>query len=167
VAEAAAHADAWEGYDLEQAHAHLLAANGLRERKSSLRSARESGADQAVAAFNEPTGHDYGPLDFVDYQGSRSLADFAMEAARPAYPRVPDITRDELCEIVRRVRAADPDVGYYLRLLEANLPHPRVSDLLFHPAPVFEAATAEQLAHMALSYRPIDLCISDRHIEQM
>ncbi|MFG2712042.1 hypothetical protein ACGFX2_16015 [Streptomyces goshikiensis] len=62
---------------------------------------RPEAADEAIAAFNAMTGHDYVALDFAEYDGSRSLEEFAREAARPSRPVVADITRDELIEIVR------------------------------------------------------------------
>ncbi|MEV5011438.1 hypothetical protein [Streptomyces sp. NPDC055692] len=105
------------------------------ERIADLLEARPEEADEAIAAFNAMTGHDYEALDFAEYYGSRSLEEFAREAARPARPVVADITRDELVEIVRRLLKADPESDdYYLRLLEANVSHPGVSDLVFHPS---------------------------------
>jgi hypothetical protein len=73
------------------------------------------------------------------------------------HPRVPGITRDELAEIVRRLQAADPETDYYLRLLEANVAHPGVSDLIYHPPAELRQASAEQIVDTALSYRPIAL----------
>ncbi|MGP3988412.1 hypothetical protein [Streptomyces sp. 3N207] len=119
--------------------------------------ARGEPADDAVAAFAGSTGHPYTPLDFAEYYGWRSLEDFAREAARPARPRVPDITRDELVEIVRRILADDAEVGYYLRLFEANVPHPRAADLLFHPPAELRDASAEEITDAALSHRAIAL----------
>ncbi|CAM5242216.1 hypothetical protein SXANM310S_04078 [Streptomyces xanthochromogenes] len=52
---------------------------------------------------------------------------------------------------------ADPESDFYLRLLEANVPHPRVRDLVFHPSDDLEDAFAEQLVDEALKYRPIAL----------
>ncbi|GAA0966668.1 hypothetical protein GCM10009550_69450 [Actinocorallia libanotica] len=112
-------------------------------------------ADEAIAVFNRSTGHHYGMHDFAEYQGSRDLADFALEAARPAHPRVPDITRYELIEVVDRILAADPETDYYLRLLDANLAHPDASGLIFHPPAELRDASAEQIIDHALSYRPI------------
>jgi hypothetical protein len=60
-------------------------------------------ADLAIAAFNADTGRDYALADFLEYDGWRTLEAFALEAARPAWPRVMDIRRDELIEIVRRI----------------------------------------------------------------
>ncbi|MEE1751090.1 hypothetical protein PUR26_00900, partial [Streptomyces sp. SP18CS02] len=90
-------------------------------------------ADEAIRAFNHATGHEYGALDFAEYWASRDAEEFAMEAARPARPQVADITRAELVEIVRRVLSGDPEDAYYLRLLAANVLHPRIGDLIFHP----------------------------------
>lgn len=115
-----------------------------------------AGADDAVASFNQRTGHAYTAVDFAEYDGSRSLDEFAREAARPTWPTVPGVTRDELVEIVRRVMAADPETDYYLRFLEANVPHPRVSELIFHP-PGEAENTAEAVVDAALGYRAIAL----------
>ncbi|MFD8653289.1 hypothetical protein [Streptomyces mirabilis] len=114
-------------------------------------------AAEAVQAFNEATGHDYEVLDFAEYWGSRDVEEFAMEAARPARPRVADITRAELVEIVRRVLAADPEYAHYLRLLEANVAHPGVDGLIFHPSDDLQGASAEEIVDEALRYQPIAL----------
>ncbi|MFE7215129.1 hypothetical protein ACFU93_35345 [Streptomyces sp. NPDC057611] len=115
-------------------------------------------AAEAVQAFNEATGHDYKVLDFAEYWESRDVEEFAMEAARPAHPRVEDITRAELVEIVRRVLAFDPEYAHYLLLLEVNVAHPRVGDLIFHPSDNnLQGASAEEIVDEALRYRPIAL----------
>ncbi|MFJ2746281.1 hypothetical protein ACIO3O_42225 [Streptomyces sp. NPDC087440] len=118
---------------------------------------RREAAGEAIAAFNAMTGHDYEALDFAAYHGSRSLEEFAREAAWPAHPVVADISRDELVEIVRRILMDSPDSDFYLRLLEVNVLHPRVSDLIFHPSDALKDASAEQIVDEALKYRPIAL----------
>jgi hypothetical protein len=125
------------------------------ERIAELVLARAESVGDEIEAFNAKAGHHYAALDFVEYDGSRSLREFALEAARPARPRISDVTTDELVEIVRRIFACDPEIDYYLRLLEANVPHPRVSDLIFHPPVELRDAPAEQIVAEALSYRPI------------
>jgi hypothetical protein len=127
------------------------------ERIAGLLETRPGVAGEAIAAFNAMTGHDYVALDFAEFDGSRSLEEFAREAARPARPRVADITRDELVEIVRRLLTAAPESAYYRRLLEANVSHPRVSDLVFYPSDDLQGASAEQIVDEALAYRPIVL----------
>lgn len=124
-------------------------------RIADLMEVRPEGVEEAIVAFNAKTGHDYGPCDFAEYHSVRSLEEFAREAARPAHPVVVDITRDELIEIVRRLLGADAESDYYLRVLAANLSHPRVSDLIFHPADSLKDASAERLVDEALKYRPI------------
>ncbi|WP_431682932.1 hypothetical protein [Kitasatospora sp. KL5] len=117
---------------------------------------RRTEAAAAIAAFNERTGHTYRAADFAEYEGWRSLEEFAREAARPAWPRVPDLTRDEAVELVRRVQAGGPDAEYCLRLLSASLPHPGIGDLVFHPS-AGVGDSAEAVVDAALAYRPIAL----------
>lgn len=128
------------------------------ERIAELLEAGSETAGEAIAAFNETTGHGYVALDFAEYDASRNLEEFAREAARPARPMMTDITRGELIEIVRGLLMATPESDYYLRLLEANVPHPRVSDLVFHPSDDLHDASAEQIVDEALKYRPIAPC---------
>ncbi|MEE1750982.1 hypothetical protein PUR26_02345, partial [Streptomyces sp. SP18CS02] len=63
----------------------------------------------------------------------------------------------ELVEIVRRVLSGDPEDAYYLRLLAANVLHPRIGDLIFHPPEGLRDASAEAIVDEALRYRPIAL----------
>nr|QIZ02215.1 hypothetical protein HEP87_49750 [Streptomyces sp. S1D4-11] len=127
------------------------------DRIAHLLTVRPEAADKAIRTFNAMTGHDYVAFDFAHYHGSSSVEEFAKEAARPARPRVADITRDELVEIVRRVLVASPETDYYLRLLEANVLHPGVSGLIFHPLEDQQDASAEEIVDEALRYRPIAL----------
>lgn len=114
-------------------------------------------ADAPIAAFNADTGHFYAAEHFLTYWESRDLEDFALEAARPARPIVPDITRDELVEIVRRILDVDGDSDYYVLLLKTNVQHPRAEDLIFWPPPELVDAPPERIIDAVLSYRPIAL----------
>ncbi|MFG2946420.1 hypothetical protein [Streptomyces adustus] len=125
------------------------------EQIADLLEAHSEAAEEAIAAFNAMTGHDYEALDFAEYDGSKSLEEFAREAARSARPVVADITRDELVEIVRRLLRAVPESDHYLRLLETNVSHPGVSGLIFHSSDALEDASAEQIVDEALKHRPI------------
>lgn len=111
----------------------------------------------AIARFNAASGRDYGPADFLEYDGWRTLEEFALEAARPAWPKVEDVSRAELAEIVRRIQAADPETDYYLLLLQANTPHPHAGALIFHPPPDLADASAERIVDAALAYHPVAL----------
>ncbi|MEV0567130.1 hypothetical protein [Dactylosporangium sp. NPDC050588] len=117
-----------------------------------------SGADAAaaVAALNETTGHRFGPDDFRYHCGApdrEALIEWAC-AAPPA--RLPDITRDELVEIVRRI-LADPADDWSIAAFDHNTVMPGASGLIFHPPPALRDATAEQIVDAALAYRPIAL----------
>lgn len=114
-------------------------------------------AEAAIARFNETAGpgHCYEAYTFRHYWRSIEIEDFAKNAARPADPRVLDITRDELAEIVRRIMAVDPDSDYYLRLFETNVPHPHASDLIYWPPAELREASAEQIVDAALDWRPV------------
>ncbi|WP_369244108.1 bacteriocin immunity protein [Streptomyces sp. R41] len=114
-------------------------------------------ADAAIAAFNAATGHAYGPTDLTGYAGWRDLEDFALEAARPAYPRLSDITREELVEVVRKILDGDPEHSYHLLVLETNVTHPQAYDLLYHPPQDLEDASPERIVDEILAYRPIAL----------
>jgi hypothetical protein len=115
-------------------------------------------AASAIADFNAMTGHAYVAHDFAEYYESRNLEDFALEAARPAWPRVPDITRHELVEVTQRILddPAGPDCAYYLLILQANVPHPAITSLVYWSAAGTEP-TAAEIIDEALSYRPIAL----------
>ncbi|MDI1466087.1 hypothetical protein QEZ54_34440 [Catellatospora sp. KI3] len=115
-------------------------------------------AEAAVAAFNEATGHACGLWDFVEYDAERSIEEFALELARPSWPRVPDVTRDELVELVRRIVAGGPDTDYYLLLLDTNTVHPGASSVIFHPpARLPREPSPDQVVDEILSYEPIAL----------
>jgi hypothetical protein len=68
------------------------------DRIAGLLADRAEDAHEAIRTFNTVTGHDYTAYAFTEYWRSRDPEDFAREAARPARPRVSDITRDELVE---------------------------------------------------------------------
>ncbi|MFH8769943.1 hypothetical protein [Streptomyces sp. NPDC017958] len=116
---------------------------------------------RAVDAFNAATGCAYEPSAFLCRSASRDLEEFAPEAARPAGPRVPDITREELTEIVRRILAGcvsgNPDTDYYLSVLQTNVAHPRAADLLLHPPAHLREAPPERIVEALQAYRPIAL----------
>lgn len=114
-------------------------------------------ADLAIAAFNADTGRDYSLADFLEYDGWRSLEAFALEAARPAWPRVTDFRRDELIEIVRRIQDPEPESDYYPLLFRANTPHPHALSLIYRPPARLTDATPEAVVDAALAYRPITL----------
>ncbi|GAA2501368.1 hypothetical protein [Winogradskya humida] len=101
--------------------------------------------EAAIAAFNADTGYDLDLYAFLSYSSSGPVEEFARGLLWPAWPKVPDITRDELIEIVGRA-LTNP---FYLHVLEVNVTH---------PAPVLrDDATPEEIVDEILSYRPFAL----------
>lgn len=66
------------------------------------------------------------------------------------------LTRQELIELVNKIKDCDgteEEIDNMILVLEKNVPHPEVSDLIFWG----EEKTAEQIVDIALNYKPIML----------
>jgi len=67
-----------------------------------------------------------------------------------------ELTRQELIELVNKIKDCDgteEEIDNMILVLEKNVPHPEVSDLIFWG----EEKTAEQIVDIALNYKPIML----------
>lgn len=68
------------------------------------------------------------------------------------------MTRDELVRLVERIMAgegeSEADHDTLIDLLERNVPHPAVTDLIYYNEP---SLTAGEVVDKALAYRPIAL----------
>ena len=74
------------------------------------------------------------------------------------------MTKDEIVQAVRRIIDADgteSELEGLLALVEQNVPHPSVSDLIFYPPNGIELS-AEEIVNAALAYQPIELGRSTR-----
>lgn len=74
------------------------------------------------------------------------------------------MSRDELIDLVRRIMAAEgeteEEADALVELFEANVPHPRASNLIFWPEHEIgerRELTPEEVVDLALSYEPIPL----------
>lgn len=115
---------------------------------------RGDAAQEAMATFKETTGHDH--AEFGNHWAAESREEAGTRAAWPRYPRVPDITRDELVEIVRMIRTSrPPDQDWHVLVLKTNTIHPAAGDLIFWPPPELESASAEEIVDAIVSNRPI------------
>ncbi|MBO3738571.1 hypothetical protein [Actinoplanes flavus] len=110
-----------------------------------------------IEAFNADTGNNYDEYDFRGYHSTQTLEEFAYEAAWPSYPKIPDITRDELVEIAERIVAVDPDTDFYVHLFETNTVRPAAVSVFYHPPAHLTDASVTELVDFILSYRPIAL----------
>jgi hypothetical protein len=71
---------------------------------------------------------------FRTLYGARSPNEFAELAALGNPPTIPDLTRDEIVELIRLAsKPEQPYQEYYLHLLDKNLPKAGISDLIFWP----------------------------------
>jgi hypothetical protein len=69
---------------------------------------------------------------FQTLYGARSPKEFAELAALGNPPAIPDLTRDEIVELIKLASKPEKTYqDYYLRLLVKNLPNAGISDLIF------------------------------------
>jgi hypothetical protein len=117
---------------------------------------RGDDATAALEMLNETTGHSFGVDDFRYHCGAPDREELIEWACAPPPVRLPDVTRDELVEIVRRI-LADPTDDWYIAAFDRNTVMPDASGLIFHPPPELRDATADEVVDAALAYRPIAL----------
>ncbi|WP_243526302.1 bacteriocin immunity protein [Bacillus pseudomycoides] len=67
------------------------------------------------------------------------------------------ITKEELISLVRKLvecEGTEEEIDEMIEVVERNVPHPEVSDLLYWND---EELTPEQIVDIALAYKPIQL----------
>lgn len=110
---------------------------------------------------------------WVDFQGINGGTDHKtwVKGVLSNASFVDDITYNELLELCRRVSDLDTyeewEVNFYLEVLEKNLPHSNISNLIFWPDIWFED---EKLPHIELTDKEIiDWAITKdgRHIKDL
>ncbi|WP_416984601.1 hypothetical protein [Streptomyces sp. T028] len=72
------------------------------------------------------------------------------------------MTREQLVELARGLMASEgteAEDDEMVRILEGNVPHPRVLDLIYHPEleGLTDSATAEEIVDVALACKSIAL----------
>ena len=130
---------------------------GIKEIEENIEAGKN--VEQLINQFNQLTGREYDEYYFRDYWRFENSEDFARAAAQPLPRKISDIAREELIEIIERIRNADRNSEFYLELLERNLPHPRISDLIYWPRKegLADNPTSEEILNKAMNYRPIQL----------
>jgi hypothetical protein len=129
--------------------------NLIKEIETSIDSGKN--AEDLIAKFNNVTQRNYDCEYFQTYWNSQSIKDFAREASQPLPKKIEDISIAELVEVVDRIRNADENTNFYLELLDINLPHPRISNLIFYPENegLTDDSTSEEIIDKAKFYRAI------------
>jgi hypothetical protein len=138
----------------------------LAERAAKIDGARPGQWEDELAAFNAEANT---RLAFGDFQGiyaSQDHATWVRSVLSAAVIRpLPDITRDELIELVRRVESAEyeeHETHFWLQALKANLPDVPISDLIFWPDEALGAdlgddeLSPERIVDLALTRWPSD-----------
>ncbi|MFF5233531.1 hypothetical protein [Dactylosporangium sp. NPDC000521] len=74
-------------------------------------------ATAALAILNETTGHSFGFDDFRYHCGAPDREELIERACAPPQVRLPNVTRDDLVEIVRRI-LADPTDDWHIEAFE-------------------------------------------------
>ena len=101
-------------------------------------------------------------LAFIDFQGIYGGQDHDTWVRKvltvPHQRRLPDVTRAELVELVRRVRETsreEHEIDFYLEMLALNIPDQNVSDLIFEFEDDFDRnardLSDEQVVDIAMS----------------
>ena len=116
-------------------------------------------ADQNVTdeieEFNKLTGRSYEKDYFLNYWRSISIDEFIEDACNAFSKKVNDITKEELIEIVRRIKDMETygnDTVFYLEVLKANIIMPGITDLIF-----YKNLSPEEIIEEGLRYKPIIL----------
>lgn len=69
-----------------------------------------------------------------------------------------NLNKVELIELVRKIIKVDgseQEIDEMINILEKNVPHPYISDLIFYPQK--DKVTPEEIIEEALNYKPINL----------
>jgi len=110
----------------------------LVARLAKLADAVDGNPDESLRAkFNELAGADVPMNVFQGIYGSEDHANFVRRLLRKQRIKpVPDVTREELAEVVRRAMKPDRDGLHeaYMAVFDCNVPMPRASSLIFYPA---------------------------------
>jgi hypothetical protein len=97
--------------------------------------------EEALAEFNREACTTFEFRDFQGIYGGQDHDTWVRSVLAESHQKVvPDITKTELVELARRVMEVDGkenEIDYWLELLAANIPDPRISDLIFWPGEYF------------------------------
>lgn len=114
-----------------------------------------------LAAFNREALTDFDFYQFQGIYGGQEHETWVRNVLAGPYVRlVPDVSKDELVEMVRRLMEAEgteEEMHFWLCMLEVNVPDEQISDLIYWPGEYFgdvdypKELSAEQLVDIALA----------------
>ncbi len=117
----------------------------------------DSGADPTplVVEFNASTNQHFTAQDFLVASETMNVRTFVELALALPVARTKRLSNDELLELITclmNVEGTEYETAYWLELLEQNVPHPHVSDLIYWAV---REMTPEEILAEALAYKPI------------
>jgi hypothetical protein len=118
--------------------------------------ARPGEWEDDLAEFNRLAGTAIPFEEFQGIYGGESHRDWVRRVLfRRALAPVPDLSREEMVEIVSRVMACGADRDFYLELFLVHCKHPSGTDLIYWPnlvpeLPQDREPTAEEIADVAM-----------------
>ena len=87
-----------------------------------------------LAEFNAESGREWRPDAFLFMLRGGDLPALALEAATPPPPAAPDLSREELLDVLDLIRDSEPPIAcHYIDLFEAAVGRPEAAALLFWP----------------------------------
>ncbi|MDX2004011.1 MAG: hypothetical protein SFU83_01925 [Meiothermus sp.] len=120
---------------------------------------KHEGLEELVAEYNWLTSSDLsveGTEHFCRIRTWTEVEAYAEMSLRHV-PKVPDVTDEELLEIIGGLHVearTEAELDYWLTFLEINIPSKKVSDLIYHSE---EELTPEQILAKAREWNPIVL----------
>lgn len=117
----------------------------------------DSGIDPAgqVVEFNTRTAQQFTAADFLAAAGSTDLRTFVQLALIPPVAKRKQLTKEELLELIDALmndEGTEYETSFWLALLERNVPHPEVTNLIYWPK---REMTAQEILAEALAYQPL------------
>jgi hypothetical protein len=118
--------------------------------------ARPGQWEDDLAEFNQLAGTAIPFDEFQGISGGQSHRDWVRQVLyRQAVAPVPDLSREEMAEIVSRVKGPGADRDFYLGLFGVNCRHSSGTDLIFWPdlvpeLPQGREPTAKEIAELAM-----------------
>lgn len=106
----------------------------------------------ALRQLQEMTGRAYAAEALAEYWGWTDLDTLARKALMPEPPRAPDLTWEELTELIELIQkqlttGEDAQADYYIELLHKSLSLPDVADIILSGEDA--AAAAERMLQKA------------------
>lgn len=129
----------------------LAAYTELCRRIENRRYADEDELAELLARWNRRAGREYDAAEFRTYYGAMEIGEFVTGMLLGVPQLVPDLRYSELRDVLEAVVAValpQPEDGYFLNWLEAQLPGSDISDLIYWPNEWFGD---ESLLHVELT----------------